>query len=88
MKKTATINMFTHMFHIIYDTFMSGIIPVLSNRIGQNWEMTVNMTPRAAEFWNGNVWEDWKERFPNCANWIDNYPRDDVLVNVVQLSYN
>ncbi len=46
----------------------------------------VNMTPRADEFSNWNVWQEWRESFPTETGWIGNYRRNDMIVNVLSLS--
>ncbi len=36
------------------------------------------MTQLAADFWNGDVWDQWKEKWPWCATFMDNHPKDSV----------
>ncbi len=66
---------------------MSGFTPILAERIGVKGMIAMNMSPKAAEFCNGTVWEEWKERFPFCTKWIDDFPKGHGNVNIVQLSY-
>lgn len=43
------------------------------------------MTPNAAKFMNGNVWQEWKNQFPKYSHWTDNYPKDYVQVDIGHL---
>ncbi len=74
------------MFYLMYGTFMIIITPELADRIDQKGRLVVNMTSKFVQFWDHNVWEEWKEQFPNPADWTDNDPKDHVIVKIVQQS--
>ncbi len=61
-KNTITINEFILKFFII-GTFMSGFTPLVVDLVDQDGKLVLNMLSEADEFWNGSVWEEWKERF-------------------------
>lgn len=71
MKVYTTINEFILMLYLMHCTYMSGFTPALVGRINCFRSFTVNMSPKVAVFWNGNLWREWKETFPNCDDWID-----------------
>ncbi len=41
------------------------------------------MTQLVADFWNGDVWDQWKEKWPRFATFVDNYPKDSVPIEIV-----
>ncbi len=74
------------MFYLMYGTLNNGITSTLAHGIDQNGRFVVHMMPNTANFWNVNVWKEWKERFPDCATWINNYPKDHLTIHILQLS--
>ena len=67
------INEFIQMFFLYYGNYMEchGLNKVREEGcIGDGW-ILVKMTQRAADFWNGNVWDQWKEKWPRCASLSD-----------------
>ncbi len=75
MKKTITVNKFIPMLYLMLGKIISGFIPTLVERINENRRIVVNMSPKAAEVWNGIVGTEWKEKFPSCTEWIDGFPK-------------
>ncbi len=58
MKKTMKINKFIPMFYLVFGVFISVFTPTLAERIDKNGRIVVNMSPKAAEFFNGTVWTE------------------------------
>ncbi len=79
------INEFNPMFNLMFGTFMSGFTPTLVDRIDKNGRVVVNMSSKASASWNGTVWTEWKEKFPTFTEWIDDFPKGQVNVNIVNL---
>ncbi len=41
------------------------------------------MSQRATDFWNGDVLDQWREKWPRCATFVDDYPKDSVHIKIV-----
>ncbi len=84
-EKHLIIDEFILMFFLLYGTYMEcpGLNKLRDQgQLGNGW-IKNKMTQRAADFWNGNVWDQWKEKRPQFATFVDNYPKDSVCIEIV-----
>ncbi len=73
------------MLFLLYGTYMEcpGLNKLRGQgQLGDGW-IKVKMAQKAADFWYSDFWDQWKEKWPWCATFVDNYPKDSVCIEIV-----
>ncbi len=84
--KTVLINDFIAMFYGMYGTFMKAIASskTCKDKSAEDGKIRIRMTESAKSFWEGPVWEEWERSFPDLKFFLQSYPRDKVVIELVE----
>ncbi len=74
------------MFYGTYGTFVraSESDKTCKHKIMEDKKIKVRMTETAKSFWEGPVWEEWEKPYPDLKLFLESYPRDKVLIELVE----
>ncbi len=81
--KTVLINDFIAIF---YGTFVRATVlaKTCKKKTTEDGKIKVRMTESAKLFWEGPVWEEWEKSYPDLKLFLESYPRDKVLIVLVE----
>ena len=84
--KTVLINDFIVMFYGMYGTFVRTSVSdkTCKHKTMEDGKIKVRMTKTAKSFWEGPVWEEWEKSYPDLKLFLESYPRDKVLIELVE----
>ncbi len=73
------------MFYSMYDTFVRATVlaQTCKGKTTEDGKIRVQMTKLAKSFWEGPVWEEWEKSYPDLKLFLESYPRDKVVIELV-----
>ncbi len=84
--KTVLINDFIAMFYGMYGTFVKESVSdkTCKHETMEDGKIKVKMKKLVKLFWEGPVWEEWEKSYPDLKLFLESYPGDKVLIDLVE----
>ncbi len=69
----------------MYGTFVKVTLleKTCKDKTSEDGKIKKRMTESAKLFWEGPVWEEWEKSYPDLKLFLELYPRDKVLIELV-----
>ncbi len=74
------------MFYGMYGTFVKVTLleKTCKDKTTEDGKIKIRMTKSAKLFWEDPVWEEWEKSYPDLKLFLESYPRDKVLIELVE----